>query len=163
LQSKSQEDSELNFNDYFESIDDLPLDNWIKCNNNDVRFVRKDLNQGNAKLDREVWERIFDSYLNEFGLNKKYEMMLKAIQKRALLELDFVLTRDRFKLTQIELQVERLKSMIANANQGMSIEKTLIHLSKWIGQWINSKSITTREYFNLLHEYERTAQKTNAK
>jgi len=100
----------LNFNDYFESIDDLPLDNWIKCNNNDVRFVRKDLNQGNAKLDREVWERIFDSYLNEFGLNKKYEMMLKAIQKRALLELDFVLTRDRFKLTQIELQVERLKS-----------------------------------------------------
>lgn len=110
-----------------------------------------------------MWENIFDSYLQEFGLNKKYEMMLKAIQKRALLEIDFVLTRDRFKLTQIELQVERLKSMISNANNGMSIEKTLIYLSKWIGQWINTKSITTREYFNLLHEFERTAHKTQTK
>lgn len=163
MQSKSPEDSELNLNDYFESIDDLPLENWIRCNGGDQRFVRKNLNHGDMKKDREVWERIFDSYLKEFGLNKKYQMMLKAIQKRALLELDFVLTRDRFKLTQIEMEIARMNSMVTNNNQGMTIERTLIHLSKWIGQWINTKSITTREYFNLLNEFEHTAHKTKAK
>jgi hypothetical protein len=35
----------------------------------------------------------------------------------------------------------------------MTIEQTLIYISKWIGQWINPKQITAREYFNLLKEY----------
>jgi hypothetical protein len=35
----------------------------------------------------------------------------------------------------------------------MTIEQSLIHISKWIGQWINPKTITAREYFNLLKEY----------
>jgi len=163
LQTKFPEDSELNLIKYFESIDDLPLFNWISCNGGDLRFVRKNIEDGDDKTDRVVWEKIFDSYLKEFGLNKKYKMMLKAIQKRALLELDFVITRDRFKLTQIEMEVQRMNSMVTNNNQGMTIERTLIHLSKWIGQWINTKSITTREYFNLLNEFEHTAHKTQAK
>jgi hypothetical protein len=153
----------LNFTKYFESIDDLPLFNWIRCNGGDLRFVRKNIEDGDDKTDRVVWEKIFDSYLKEFGLNRKYQMMLKAIQKRALLELDFVITRDRFKLTQIEMEVQRLNSMVTNNNQGMTIDRTLIHLSKWIGQWMNSKNITTREYFNLLNEFEKTAHKTQAK
>ena len=163
MQTKFPEDSELNLIKYFESIDDLPLFNWISCNGGDLRFVRKNIEDGDDKTDRVVWEKIFDSYLKEFGLNKKYKMMLKAIQKRALLELDFVITRDRFKLTQIEMEVQRMNSMVTNNNQGMTIERTLIHLSKWIGQWINTKSITTREYFNLLNEFEHTAHKTQAK
>lgn len=163
MQTNFPEDSELNFTKYFESIDDLPLFNWIRCNGGDLRFVRKNIEDGDDKTDRVVWEKIFDSYLKEFGLNRKYQMMLKAIQKRALLELDFVITRDRFKLTQIEMEVQRLNSMVTNNNQGMTIDRTLIHLSKWIGQWMNSKNITTREYFNLLNEFEKTAHKTQAK
>ncbi len=79
--------------------------------------------------------------------------MLKAMQKKALLEVEFILTRDRFKLTEIEMQIANLDAMIGNRGNGMTIEQSLVHLSKWMGSWINTKTITTREYFNLMDEY----------
>jgi hypothetical protein len=86
--------------------------------------------------------------------------MLDAMRKKALIELDYVITGDRFKLTEAEIQTAKLQSMMANGGNGMTIEQTLIYISKWIGQWINTKQITAREYFNLLKEYGK-ANKSN--
>ena len=118
-----------------------------------MRFVRRDIKSGTDEMDLEHWLKIYDEYINEFGLNKMYLKLLKAMQKRALLECDFIITRNRFKLTEIEMEVSRIEQMLANAGSGMTIEQTLIHLSKWMGTWINTKTITTREYFNLIKEY----------
>lgn len=150
---KYQKDSLKFTADYYSGIDDLPLDNWIKCNDGDLRFVRKDIKNGTDEMDLEHWLKIYDEYINEFGLNKMYLKVLKAMQKRALLECDFIITRNRFKLTEIEMEVSRIEQMLANAGSGMTIEQTLIYLSKWMGTWINTKTITTREYFNLIKEY----------
>jgi hypothetical protein len=120
-----------------------------------LKYVRKDLKNGNEIEDNQVWSEIYDSYLNEFGLTDKHKKMLEAIKKQTKLQLDFVITLDRFKLTQIEMQIQKLKSMVNNANSGMSIEQALVHVSKWLNQWVNSKNITTREWFNILKEYER--------
>ena len=75
------------------------------------------------------------------------------MKRKALIELDYVLTGDRFKLTEAEIESSKLNSMMVNGGNGMTIEQSLIHISKWIGQWINPKTITAREYFNLLKEY----------
>jgi hypothetical protein len=40
-----------------------------------------------------------------------------------------------------------------NGGNGMTIEQSLIYLSKWMGSWINAKDISTKEYFNLMNEY----------
>jgi len=150
---KYQKDTPKFTADYYSGIDDLPLDNWIKCNDGDLRFVRRDIKSGTDEMDLEHWLKIYDEYINEFGLNKMYLKLLKAMQKRALLECDFIITRNRFKLTEIEMEVSKIEQMLANAGSGMTIEQTLIHLSKWMGTWINTKTITTREYFNLIKEY----------
>ena len=75
------------------------------------------------------------------------------MKKRANLELDFVISGDRFKLTLIEMEIAKIEQMISNSGHGMTIHETLIHLSKWMGTMINTKNITTREYFTLLNEY----------
>ena len=75
------------------------------------------------------------------------------MRKKALLEVDFIITRERFKLTEIEMQIANLDAMLMNKGSGVTIEQSLIHLSKWLGSWINVKTITTREYFNLMEEY----------
>lgn len=137
---------------YYEGIDELPLHNWIKCLANDLKWLRKDKN-GTEEQDKRAWEKIYDSYIEEFGIGEMYKKMLKAMQKKALLEVDYILTRDRFKLTEIEMQIANLDAMIGNRGAGMTIEQSLVHLSKWMGTWINSKTITTREYFNLMDEY----------
>ena len=67
--------------------------------------------------------------------------------------MDFVITGNRFKLTEIEIEETRLNAMLSNAGVGMSIDESLIYISKWMGTWLNVKQITTKEYFNLLEQY----------
>lgn len=143
----------MNIRGYYKSIDDLPLENWIKCNDGDITYVRKKNEEGTEEEDEYVWETIYDSYINEFGLGKVYKKMLDSMRKRAELELDYVITGDKFKQTLINMEINRLEQLMANAGVGMSIPETLIHLSRWMGSFINTKSITTREYFTLLKEY----------
>jgi hypothetical protein len=83
---------------------------------------------------------------------------LEAMKKRAMLELEYVITGDRFKLTLIDMEIARIEQMVANAGTGMTIHQTLIHLSKWMGSFINTKNIMTREYFTLLNEYGKANQ-----
>jgi hypothetical protein len=130
----------------------MPLFNWIKCNEGKIEFTRIS-DEGKPEMDVVTWENIYNDYLKEFGLNETYKRMLNAMRKKAILELDFVLTGNRFKLTEIEIEETRLNSMLQNAGNGMTIEESLIYISKWLGTWLNAKNITVREYFNLLEQY----------
>ena len=104
---------------------------------------------------------IYDQYIKEFGLGKLHIKMLEAMKKKAFLQLEYVSTRNAFQLTKIEMQITKLDGMLANKGSGISIEQTLVHLSKWIGQWLNTKKLTTREYFNLVREFERYNKQSN--
>lgn len=75
------------------------------------------------------------------------------MRKKAMLELDFVITGDRFKLNEIEIEQTRLNTMLQNGGNGMTMDESLIYISKWLGTWLNAKQITVREYFNLLEQY----------
>ncbi len=137
---------------YYTGIDELPLYNWIQCNDGKFEFTRK-TNHGTPEKDLETWELIYNDYLKQYGLSKTYKKMLDAMKKKAVLELDFVITGNRFKLTEIEIEETRLNAMLSNAGVGMSIDESLIYISKWMGTWLNVKQITTKEYFNLLEQY----------
>lgn len=130
----------------------MPLFNWIKCNEGKIQFTRI-TPTGTEEMDVVTWENIYNDYLKEFGLSETYKRMLNAMKKKAILELDYVITGDRFKLTEVEIEETRLNSMLKNAGNGMTIEESLIYISKWLGTWLNVKQITVREYFNLLEQY----------
>jgi hypothetical protein len=108
---------------------------------------------GSPEQDIEAWQQIYDDYIREFGLSDVQKKLFDAMKKKAMLELDFVITGNRFKLTEIEIAMAKLDSMLMNRGDGISIDQMLVHLSKWMGHWINSKSITTREYFTLIDQY----------
>ena len=141
--------------EYWASIYEMPLHNWIKCTEGDFRFVRKvvDLDTEETDQDAEKWAVVYDQYIDKYGLSEMYKKLLETMRKKALLELSFVKTRDRFKLTLISAQEEKLKGMLNNNGNGMTIEQALIHLSKWLGYRIDNRQTTVVEYFNLLAEY----------
>lgn len=145
----------MNLEKYYLTIDELPLWNWIKIMDGETTFIRKQIGDGNEIADAIVFDELFDQYVHDFGLSKLHKKMLEAQRKRALLELDFVLTKNRFKLTEIDMQIAKIESMLKNAGSGMTIEQSLIHISKWMNSWINAKSISTREFFVLSNEFER--------
>ena len=121
----------------------------------ETTFIRKNNLDGNEIADAIVFDELFDQYVNDFGLSKMHKKMLEAQKKRAMLELDFILTKNRFKLTEIDMQIAKIEAMLKNAGSGMTIEQSLIHISKWMNSWINAKSISTREFFVLSNEFER--------
>ena len=140
---------------YYYSIDELPLYNWVKITENKEYFyTRRDLKKGNDALDVKAYETIYEDYIGIFGLNKLYVKLLEQMKKKSLAELEYVITGDRFKLTLIELETSKLESMLNNNKNSVTIEETLIHLSKWVGTWINAKNITVKEYFNLVKEIQ---------
>lgn len=83
--------------------------------------------------------------------------------KKATIELDYAIKRDKFLLTLLEVEIQNMQILLSNNGSGMTIEQSLVHLSKFVGYWLQPKSITTREYFVLLHEYERINSMENGK
>lgn len=142
-------------NKYYKGIDVIPLENWIECMDGNIQYCRVNINNGNAQSDAIEWELIYDDYLKRYGLNKMYKKLLNQIKQKALLECEYVITGDRFKLTQIEIENSKLETMLKNAGQGIDIRESLIYISKWMGQWINPKTITALDFFNLQKQYER--------
>ena len=132
----------------------MPLYNWIKCSEGDLTFTRLG-EEGNETQDFNSWCNLYDAYIRSYGLSKKYKEILKAMRKKALIELDYAIKRDRFSLTLLEIENQNLKILLENNGQGVSIEQSLVHLSRFVGYWIRSKEITAGEYFTLMKEYER--------
>ena len=67
------------------------------------------------------------------------------------------LIQERKKMNKVytEMMEQKLNGMLNNNGSGVTIEQSLIHISKWLGQWINPKNITTKEYFDLQKEMDR--------
>jgi hypothetical protein len=146
----------VNSSNYYSSIDDIPLYNWVKCTGGDLTYTRRN-GKGSPQKDEEVWDAIYDTYITEMGLDKLYKRFLDVMRKKALIECDYVLTRDNFNLTLLDIEEGNLKAMLESAGRGggSSVEQSLVHISKWLGSYVNSKSITAREYFIMLKEIEK--------
>lgn len=106
--------------------------------------------------DESAWNQIHDEYLKENGLDEQYRKLLLLLKTKAELELDYVLKKDKFLLTLLEIEEENLKIELSNKGEGVSIEQCLIHLGKFVGYYIRAKEISVKEYFVLLNEYKRS-------
>lgn len=144
---------------YYNGIDDMPLYNWVKIGEGKLEYCRKDLNVGSGFQDYKCYERIMDGYIKEFGLMKLQKRIYAVMKKKAIHELNYVLTMDRFELTMAEMELAKLNLMMSNNGSDTKIEQVLVHISKWMGTWINAKTISVREYFNLVKEFERANKK----
>lgn len=138
----------------WKSIDEMPLYNWIKCTeDDDIRYVCKDINDSNDVDLVGSWSLVYDDYINRFGLSKLYRRLLEVMRTKALLECDYVITKEAFNLTLIKMEEEKLKQMLANKGEGATINSVLVYLSKWLGYHLNVREITALEYFEMMKQY----------
>lgn len=144
---------------YWVSIDDMPLYNWIKCNNGFYEFIRKNQSLKHNNKDVEQWGKIYDQYLEKFGLNDRYEKYLETKRKKALLQADYVINKNNFNKTKIAIQDAKLKNFEIYFGNGQDIEIILVWLGKYIGYKIDKKATSVKEYFILLEEYGKANKK----
>lgn len=140
---------------HWKSIDDIPLENWKYCLDGNFNYVYKNSSKYYGQKEVKIWLDIYDNYIKVKGLTDVHLKHLELLRKKAICELDYVITNERFKLTLIEIEETKLKNMLANGGNGITIEQALVHLGKWIGERVKIKEITASEYFVLLEEFGR--------
>lgn len=147
---------------YYTTLSEIPLTNWIKVLNSEYNYTRRN-KKGTYDEDILAYESINDEYIERYGLDKYYLKLLKLLRRKAELELEYILTGDRRKLTDIEIKEADLRQQLETKGTGISIEASLIHISKFLGVWINVKQITALEYYDLLKELEDYTKINNTK
>jgi len=138
---------------YYQSIDEIPLFNWQKCLEGDVKYVNLETKEDAG--NQEAFTKLYDEFLQKRGVNKEYKKYLDILKKKALLQCEFLITKDDFKLTQIEIEDAKIVSLQKTSESGLSIEKTLIYLGKWLGYRLDWKVITVTEFYSIMEEYEK--------
>lgn len=144
--------------EYWSSIDDMPLYNWIRCNDGKLEYTRKE-KKGNKVQDYLNWKLLYNEYLNEFGLDIRYKKYLEAQRERAILQSDYIITRERFKLTEIEIQSQKIKDLEMHFGEGKKIEVILTWLGMFLGYKLDQKTTSVKEYFVILEEYGKANKK----
>lgn len=139
-------------NMYFETIDDCPLYNWRMITSGKYEYCRKDVSNGSDKGDLEAYTKIYDSYIERFGLGSSYSMYLDKIKKLTVAICDYIITEDRFLMNSIR----RIQTEINDLNKeekGDAILSTLVALSKWMGYSLNERDIMTVFFYQIAKEY----------
>jgi len=147
---------------YFNDIRDIILWNWWKIQEGELNYTRLDINIGTKKEDILAYERINDSYIKEFGIDK-IQIEILDIQKRiAILQCDLVIDEDRFVLNEIKRLRKEIVELLTNENGG-DRDGLIIHLEKWRGFGIDEKKITANKFYKLVREFEKEQEAKSKK
>lgn len=138
------------FERYYDSIDEMFLNAWIKCNNDDLRYTRRILDNGTEEEDSKQWEVLQNQYLERFGLPEDYEKYLRLQVSKAKAQLEYVITGKRFELNKITAIDFKINSMTNENSNEITIQKMLNHLSKMQGYTLTQFNTTVSQYFELI-------------
>ena len=138
----------------------MPLHNWIQCHNGDLTKVRKG-EKGNEHFDIEYWSIIQDDYILKFGLGEHLTEIMELQKKKAIAELDFIITENRKILNKIDQLEAKLKVKLVSNGENIEVDDILIYMSKYYGYPINKKNITVSEYFRMINIYTKDNARSN--
>lgn len=135
---------------YYESIDEMFLNAWVKCNNNEIKYTRRTLTDGTEQEDIKQWEILQNQYLERFGLPEDYQKFLMLSVSKAKAQLDYVISGKRFELNKITALEMKINSLTNKSGEEITIQKMLNHLSKMQGYTLTLYNTTVSQYFELI-------------
>ena len=150
----------MSSNNYYDSIDIMPLFNWRRCQEHDeVIFCRIDMTLEDKRKyttnkDVVAWEKIYDTFIAEFGLGVDFERIDELREQIAKLQCNFVIQNVQYIRNEIAMLKAELEELLSRPVDG-DMDTCIIHLSKWMGYKIDEKETTVRQFYKMLREYEK--------
>lgn len=140
---------------YYDSIDTMPIFNWDKCQQGDLTFTRIDDKDVSEHLDAKAWQLLNYEYMEVFGISRSHTKYLMLQKQLICLELELIETGDKFIKNKIRQVREDLQILFVEdeGKKGMTIDQSMIYLSKFMGFRLDKRSMSVKEYFTLLNEY----------
>ena len=100
-----------------------------------------------------------NEYLERFGMSSNMKKFLEIKVYLTELRAQYILTKNKMLLNQIEIEEINLNNADPSSEEGMTTGQMLVHLRKWTGIWIDKKKITIVEFRELTDEYVRSNTK----
>lgn len=126
---------------------------WDKIHDtNDLSLLfKKKINKeiDKSKLSN-VWAKIYNEYIIDFGLSENYKDIIELKREIAIKQAKFIATGDRLLLTFIGLDKENLKVLTKPKGKSINFKKNVTAIEKIQGIRIDPLKITVLEYFNYL-------------
>jgi len=143
---------------YYDSIKDIILENWWQVQTGKIEYTRRNINIGTEREDEDAYERINDSYLEEFGMDKTQLEIIELQRRIAILQCDFVIEEKRYIINEIKRLQKEILELLTNTN-GQDRDGLVIHLEKWLGFRINEKEITAHKFYKIVREFEKEQER----
>ena len=155
---------------YFESIDEMPLFNWLRCQDGKMDYLVKSQSsvfrlfsfrkKDNPSVVADAWRKLQEDYVEKLGLPdlmvrvaRLKERHIKAIKKYLELPQDapnkvFCINA----INEIQVELDRILKEETDTDKN-GVQKILLGLSKLEGQRINAKNITVLEFELLIRSH----------
>jgi hypothetical protein len=152
LWKKSKKELEL---DCYNSIDELPIKIWFDIHKT-VNF-KKLLKSGECKNEKtyiklfELWQKLYNEFIERFGLSDEFLSDLQIEIKIANLQADLIITKQKHLNTLIKIEQEKMRINNFEISEPADIESILAKMSKYYGFKLSSRELTTAEYYSYLN------------
>lgn len=143
-------------NDYFNSIDELPIWNWWKVSEtgNFIYLLKEnDYNNEDYSLESyKNWLDLQDEYLEFFGMDSDFQKILRLKKQWIDKKSKYIIDNDRFSLTEAEIIESKIKEITDN-NKTLNQDSTIILLEEKLGREIDPKKISVKKFYNYIKHY----------
>jgi hypothetical protein len=139
---------------YYISISELPIWNWWKiAETGNLIYLHKDNDY--TKVDYSLvglWNNLQNQYLDEFGITQEFEDVIKLKKKWIIKKADYLLTGERFKLTELDI-IEAEINETMNSKITVDKDDTVIMLETKLNRELNPKKISVKKYYNYINYF----------
>jgi hypothetical protein len=143
---------------YYKGINDLPIWNFdilCKSKGNDWKseYLLKDIDdEAQEGFDAEEhWTKIYDEYLEAYGLGEDYKQWCQLIKKAGIARREAYLEGKTYKKTHAEIFQREADELIRNMeNQGGDLSVACANLTKYMGVIIDPTKISVRQFNSYL-------------
>lgn len=136
--------------------------NWWKLHEtNDFKWLLKNEKKKVNRYAQKVFNRIREEFINEFGIDKKYEEYLNKIVKLTLLKIDICLNKNKSKKIFADLLELELEDMLSESEKKIFNDNGFSAVSKYLGTSIKIKEISVYEFYSHIKAIERHAKYLN--
>lgn len=148
---------------YYDSIDDLPINNWIKINEtNDLKWLlinnKKEINKKEINILRNIWDKIFEQFIDYFGIPDKMLKVLELKREIFSLNCDLISYSDRSIQTFIDIAQYQLNEL-QKENSKINFNEIKVYVEKYMGFQINEKKMSVKDYYTYINVINKNKSK----
>lgn len=131
-------------------IVEMPMYNWLKCQEGALRYVYKTVPRHETGTERKYWERLYDQFLERFGMPAELRDMLERMQAVTDANWDWILNPEDSLANTNKMAAELdYEALFTKDNKtGESKLVFVAAVEKYFGIEIDVKKTTVEQFYS---------------